>query len=127
MPFVQISLIEGKSEQVITDIADSVHESLVEHFNIPELDRFQTVCEYKKNNFKFPHTYLDIPHTENMVFIHITAKEGRTTEMKKKLYASIASGIAGKTEISEDDILIVLSENKAENWSFGQGVAQLVE
>ncbi|MBW1750946.1 MAG: tautomerase family protein [Deltaproteobacteria bacterium] len=32
-----------------------------------------------------------------------------------------------KTNISSDDVFIVLSENKEENWSFGRGQAQLVE
>ena len=81
----------------------------------------------KSNNLIFPAFYLDIPHTENIVYIHITAKEGRTVKMKKRLYAKIASLISGKTTISSEDIFIVLSENKEENWSFGRGIAQLVE
>jgi len=31
------------------------------------------------------------------------------------------------SSISSDDVFIVLSENKEENWSFGRGQAELVE
>lgn len=126
MPFVQITLLEGKSQKTIDDIADSVHEALVDEFKIPEMDRFQTIRRVVAGDLIFPPTYLDIPHTDNIVYIHITAKEGRTVKMKKKLYLKIASLISDKTDISTNDVFIVLTENKEENWSFGRGLAQLV-
>ena len=127
MPFVQITLLEGKSPKTISEIVDSVHQALVEEFKIPELDKFQAVREVKENNLIYPPSYLDIPHSENIVYIHITAKEGRTVEMKKLLYSKIALLISERTDISGDNVFIVLAENKEENWSFGRGEAQLVK
>ena len=127
MPFVQITLLKGKSPNIISNIVNSVHNALVEEFKIPELDKFQTIQEVETNNLIYPANYLGIPHSENIVYIHITAKEGRTVEMKKKLYKKIAVSISEKTNISIDDVFIVLSETKEENWSFGGGVAQLVK
>ena len=127
MPFVQIMLLEGKSSKILSAIGDSVHKALVEEFKIPELDKFQVIHEKKRNNLIFPPEYFDIPHSDNIVYIHITAKEGRTVQMKKQLYAKIAMLISEQTDISSDDVVIVLSENKGENWSFGRGLAQLVQ
>jgi len=127
MPFVQITLTKGKPPKTISTIVDSVHKALVEEFKIPELDKFQIVQEVEANNLIFPPNYLGVPHSENIVYIHITAKKGRTVEMKKQLYKKIAMLISEKTSISSDDVFIVLSENKEENWSFGRGQAQLVE
>ena len=62
-----------------------------------------------------------------MVFIHITAKEGRSVDIKRGLYAKIVALIEERTDLSSDDVIIVLSEAKAENWSFGQGKAQLAD
>ena len=126
MPFVQITLLKGKSTKTIFDIANSVHKALVEEFKIPELDRFQIIQEVESNHLIYPPNYLDVPHSKDLIYIHITAKEGRTVEMKKKLYKNIAASISEKTNISIDDVFIVLSENKEENWSFGQGLAQLI-
>jgi len=127
MPFVQISLLRGKSLKHITGISESVHQALMEEFNVPALDKFQVVHEVEPHQLVFPSSYLEIPHTEDIVYIHITCKEGRTVEMKRRLYRKIASLIASRTGLPDDDVVIVLAENAAENWSFGRGKAQLVE
>ncbi len=127
MPFVQISLASEKTDQTRKNISESVHQALVEEFGIPELDKFQVINEVAEGSLVFPCEYLGIPHTKDIVYIHITAKKGRTVKMKKKLYEKIATFINKRENISKDDIFIVLSENKEENWSFGQGKAQLVK
>ncbi|MDJ0682066.1 MAG: tautomerase family protein [Xenococcaceae cyanobacterium MO_167.B52] len=127
MPYVQISLMRGRTRESIKNISDSVHQALIDEFKIPELDKFQIVNELDENNLIFPPEYLGIPHTKNIIYIHITAKSGRTIQMKKKLYSKIATYICEKEDVSKDDIFIVLSENSEENWSFGRGEAQLVK
>lgn len=127
MPFVQISFIKGKSAKSKTNISNSIHQALVEEFGIPEPDKFQIINEVDESNIIFPPEYLNIPHSKDIIYIHITAKTGRTVEMKKNLYAKIASLICEKESISKDDVFIVLSENNEENWSFGRGKAQLVK
>lgn len=126
MPFVQVSLLKGRSKATVKAVGDAIHRALVEEFGIPELDKFQVIRELEADQLVFPPSYLEIPHSENMVYIQITAKEGRTTEMKVRLYKKIASLIHQHTGISTDDVFIVLTENRAENWSFGRGEAQLV-
>ena len=125
MPFVQITLARGRTQQVRNAITQAVHLSLVEEFHIPELDKFQIVRELDTDYLIFPSSYLDVPHTDKIIFIQITAKEGRTVEMKKRLYQKIAERVSGAADIASDDVFIVLTENKAENWSFGRGQAQL--
>ncbi len=63
----------------------------------------------------------------NIIYIVIIAKSGRTTEMKKILYERIADNISEATGHCKGDIIITLIENSEENWSFGNGKAQLVE
>ncbi|MES1159684.1 MAG: tautomerase family protein [Bacteroidota bacterium] len=125
MPFVQINLSQNLTDQVKRDISLSIHESLVNVFKIPQDDYFQVIHEIRPADLLFPESYMDIPHTNNLVYIQIIAKAGRTTDMKKELYRSIAEKIAQRTPISINDVIIVLVENLAENWSFGQGLAQL--
>ena len=127
MPFVQISLIEGKSPEHITAISDSVHQALVEEFKIPEPDKFQVINEVKPYQLIFPDSFLGVDHTDNLVYVHITAKEGRTVEIKKRMYARAVELIENCTDLSADDVIIVLSEAAAENWSFGKGKAQLAD
>jgi phenylpyruvate tautomerase PptA (4-oxalocrotonate tautomerase family) len=126
MPFVQINLAQNLTDEIKKHISGSIHESLVEVFNIPTDDFFQVIHEVRPSDLLWPDSYMDIPHTGNMVYIQIIARAGRTPEMKKALYKSIATKIAGRTPISTNDVFIVLVENTVENWSFGQGEAQYI-
>lgn len=124
MPLVRISLPEGLSADVKTAVSKSVHNALMQEFHIPADDYFHVVEEVKKGNLIYPESYLGIDHTASMIFIQITAAQGRTFEQKKGLYAQIALNIKGSTDIRKEDILIVLLENNRENWSFGNGEVQ---
>ena len=127
MPFVKISLKTGKSKDYKKAISDSIHDSLVNIFAIPKLDRFQVITEVTEENIIYPSSYMSIPHTSEIIYIHITAKKGRSSEMKKNLYESITSLIHQKTAHNIDDIMIIMVENEEENWSFGRGKAQLID
>jgi phenylpyruvate tautomerase PptA (4-oxalocrotonate tautomerase family) len=127
MPFVQINLAQHLTDEVKKNISGSIHESLVEVFKIPQDDFFQVIHEIRPADLLWPPSYMNIPHTGNMVYIQIIARAGRTPEMKKELYKSIATKIAGRTPISINDVFIVLVENTVENWSFGQGIAQYIQ
>lgn len=127
MPFVQINLAQHLTDEVKKNISSSIHESLVDVFKIPHDDFFQVIHEIRPADLLWPESYMNIPHTGNMVYIQIIARAGRTPEMKKELYKSIATKIAGTTPISINDVFIVLVENTVENWSFGQGIAQYIQ
>ena len=53
-----------------------------------------------------------------------TGKNGAT---EKDLYQSVSLKIAEYSDIKTSDIFITLNETAAENWSFGQGIAQMVK
>jgi phenylpyruvate tautomerase PptA (4-oxalocrotonate tautomerase family) len=127
MPFVQIHLDRELDAGARKAISLSIHESLMEFFHVPADDYFQVVQEYAPADLLYPSSYLGVPHSGRIVYIRITALRGRTVEMKKALYRSIAEKIAARTAIPADDVVIVLVENGSEDWSFGQGVAQMVE
>lgn len=125
MPFVKINLAQNLTDSIKKDISLAVHESLMEHFNIPPDDYFQVIHEIRQADLHYPDSYLEVPHSSSIVYIEITARYGRTVEMKKALYRAIAATIAARTLISVNDVFIVLTEVAAENWSMGQGLAQM--
>lgn len=125
MPLVRITLSEKHQEQTIHEISMAVHTSLMQEFNVPQDDFFQIIEALKKEHLKYSKSYLGIPHTEDLVFIQITAAAGRTIEQKKRLYHQISHRIATSTTIQSSDVFIVLIENTGkENWSFGNGEIQ---
>ena len=62
--------------------------------------------------------------SENVIFIEITLNVGRTVEIKKELYAGIASRLE-RVGVRPDDVVISLIEVTKENWSFGGGPGHL--
>lgn len=125
MPFVRISLPKKLSQETKNKISESIHESLIEEFHIPKDDYFHVIEELETQQIKYPESYLGISHSENIIYIQIIAGQGRTLEQKKKLYHQIATRISSETEITINNIIIVLLENNGlENWSFGNGEIQ---
>lgn len=53
--------------------------------------------------------------------------EGRTTEVKKALYKTVADKLNNQLDIRKEDVFINLVEVNKENWSFGNGIAQYAE
>ena len=126
MPFVRISMAKGKTGVFKKSVSQAVHAALVNCFEIPSDDLFQIIAEYDEENVIYPSSYMGIEHTSDILYIVITAKGGRTVDMKKSLYKMIATNIHGSTGHDTQDIIITLVENSEENWSFGRGEAQLI-
>lgn len=125
MPFVRISLPKKLSVETKNNISEAIHQSLIAEFNIPKDDYFHVIEELELHQIKYPESYLDIPHSQDIVYVQITAGQGRTLEQKKKLHHQIATRIASSTEILINNVIIILLENNGlENWSFGNGEIQ---
>ena len=126
MPFVRVSLKKRKETGFKKAISNSIHQALVDTFRIPEDDLFQIIAEFDEENVIYPSSYMGINHTSDIIYIVIIAKDGRSIEMKKSLYKSIVDNISKNTNHNKSDIFITLTENAVENWSFGNGEAQLI-
>ncbi len=126
MPFVQINVSAELDAPARKAISESIHESLVEIFRIPADDLFQTIQGLNRDSLVFPPAYLGVEHTFPFVAIQIFCREGRTVSMKEQLYARIAGRIAARTPVAAANVFIVVLENTDANWSFGNGVAQMV-
>ena len=126
MPLVRIALSKGKTPEYVRAIADGVHQALVETFNVPAADRFQLIQQYEPGSLIYDPDYLGVHRTSDVVFINITASEGRDLAAKKSLYQAVADRLADNPGLRREDVLIVLSPNKREDWSFGLGAASYV-
>ena len=126
MPFVRISLREGKPPAYRRAIADGVYEAMLATINVPAGDRFQVITEYPADGLIYDAGYLGIRRTDDVVFIQVTLNAGRSLELKKAFYARIAENLSKSPGLRKEDVLINLVEVPKENWSFGNGEAQYV-
>ena len=127
MPLVRIDLLEGKTAEFKSQLGELVYESMLETIGIPEEDKFVIVNDLKAEELIFSTNYLGVDRTDGIVIIQITMNEGRTTEVKKALYKTVADKLNSQLDIRKEDVFINLVEVNKENWSFGNGIAQYAE
>ncbi|MFS2173738.1 tautomerase family protein [Priestia megaterium] len=130
MPFVNVYYPECLlNDKKLKEVSNCIHQSLIQHFHIPKDDYFQLFLPYPSHHFFYDSQYLlenGGKRTDQMIYISITCGQGRTIQQKKKLYQSIAEELSTHLNISTNNIFITLNETPLENWSFGQGIAQMV-
>jgi 4-oxalocrotonate tautomerase len=126
MPLIQIHLMEGKKSTYIKALTDGIHKALVSAWKIPHNDRFHMITEYKKGHFHFDKTIWGVKRSDNLVAIYITSIP-RSRAMKKKLYQEFVKVLSKNPKIRKEDIFVSIVTVKKEDWSFGNGIAQLLD
>ena len=124
MPLVRISLMKGKQKGFGKKVGAVVYRTMVDTINVPAKDNFQVITEHDKNSLIYDPSYLDVQRTDGVILIQITLNEGRTVELKKAFYKTLAERLNKELGVRMEDVFISLVEVKKENWSFGNGIAQ---
>ena len=124
MPLVHIDLQKGKTIEFRQTVSNIVSQAITETVNVPANDRFQVITEHEKENLIYDLAYLGIPRTDEILFIQITLNAGRTVDLKRALYQSIADRLHEQLGVRKEDVFIGLVEVTRENWSYGNGIAQ---
>ena len=124
MPLVRISLMNGKPKDFGKRIGEVVYRTMVDTINVPANDNFQLITEHDSHTLIYDPSYLSIPLTDGIVVVQITLNEGRTVELKKAFFKTLAQRLNAELSIRTEDVFVSLVEVKKENWSFGNGVAQ---
>lgn len=126
MPLVRISMKIGRTPEQQSLIGNSVYDAMHETLNVPENDRFQILTEHSGDNLVYDPQYLNIQRTDDVLFIQVFLRKGRSTEMKQAFYRRTVDLLHQRTGLRREDVLITLSENDLADWSFGNGIAQYV-
>lgn len=127
MPLARISLLRGKSPQYLRQLSDSVHQALVDAFEVPPDDRFQVIHQHEPGELIFDTHYLCGPRSPDYVLVAITAGRMRTTHTKRTFYRRLADLLEEKPGIRPEDVMVVIATTQADEWSFGNGLATLVQ
>lgn len=123
MPLVRIDLIEGRTPNQVRDIANGIHEAIVDTYRIPERDRFQIITEHPEQHIIAQDAGLGFDRTTSVAMIHIFTQRGRSDDDKQALYKAIHDKLTA-TGLAAEDIFIGYTENGPQDWSFGYGEAQ---
>ncbi len=126
MPLVRIDVVEGRSEEGLRRLADTVQEVMLDVFAAPDRDRYQVIHEHKPGRIIAEDTGLGFERTDDVVIIQVT-QQGRTEDQKRALYAGLAHRLRERTGLAPSDLIVSVTENTRADWSFGMGRAQFLE
>lgn len=70
-------------------------------------------------------TNLGFKRTDKLVFIQVF-QQGRDAKTKQALYAALADKLKAECGVEGHDLIITVSRNEKEDWSFGNGTAQFL-
>ena len=126
MPLVHIYLQKGRSNDELQAIGDSIHDALMETWGIPKNDRFHLFHEKAKQHFDMNPNMWGVERSDALLVLHITTSP-RTQEMKLNFYKRLPEILNERLDMRSEDIFISINSNSREDWSFGNGQAQLLE
>lgn len=121
MPFARISLHRGKSPEYLERLSQSLHEALVERFEVPATDRFQVIHQHELGELIFDEHYLGGPRSHDYVLIAITAGRQRDASVKQAFYRSLVGRLQATLGLDPEDVMVVITTTAADDWSFGGG------
>jgi 4-oxalocrotonate tautomerase len=125
MPLVRIDHVASKPASFRAAISQGIQDAMMATFNVKEDDRFQVISEHTPGTaIVHAPSYVGIKYSDELTIIQITCNDTRTLDQKRALFAAIADNLAANPGLRREDIVVSLVEVKAENWSFGNGIAQ---
>lgn len=127
MPYARISLLKGKSPHYLAALSDGLHRALVDAFEVPQNDRFQVIHQHEVGEIVFDRGYLCGPRSDDYVLIAITAGRPRTTATKQAFYRRLTELLGHAPGLRAEDVMVVITTTQADDWSFGAGLATLVD
>ncbi|HEX7855431.1 MAG TPA: tautomerase family protein [Sphingobium sp.] len=122
MPLVRVTMIKGKSPEYIKHLSQSIYQSLVEAYLMPENDMFQIIEQLEPEALIYDRRFgIEGERSDDFVLINIES-DARRRDEKQAFVARLVEKLATSPGLSPDDVFVRLSTNTVmEDWSFGSG------
>ncbi|MGB6205762.1 tautomerase family protein [Mycobacterium sp.] len=125
MPLLYVDVIEGRAPAEIQALLNAIHDAVVEAFQVPHRDRYQVVRTHPAHEIVALDTGLGIPRSSELVILHVVSRR-RPREFKERFYKLVAANLAERCGLAPADLIVSVTENDDEDWSFGHGRAQFL-
>ena len=126
MPLITINITMGMTEESIDHLQKTIHACFVRAWGIPENGGFYVINEYKKSRIRISRTMWGIHRSEQPPLLLQITSSPRSKELKLELFRILAEELE-RQGIRKEDLFISISPTQREDWSFGNGVAQLLQ
>tara|TARA_B100000029_G_C17598768_1_gene965060 strand:+ start:2440 stop:2805 length:366 start_codon:yes stop_codon:yes gene_type:complete len=120
MPFITITLLEGKDKKYIKEVSDGINSAVIETMEFPEDDRFQVVHQVSQDCLQYQ------DRIEDRIMMHLVMRAGRSDKLKQAFYKKVVKNLSEKPGIKPENVFITITENHDIDFSFKNGIAQFV-
>ena len=118
MPLVRIDVTEGRNEEELKVLMDTVQECAVSAFEVPQRDRYQILTEHKPGRMVLLDTGLGFERTDNAIVIQVFTSP-RATVMKKKFCELMSEKLNTNCGLDPKDLLKITSVLKRIRINYG--------
>ena len=125
MPLITINIAEGMTEEAIDQLQKTIHTCFVRAWGIPENGGFYVINEHKKSHMRISRSMWGINRSEHSPLLLQITSSPRSKELKIELFRVLSEEIE-KQGIQKEDLFISIIPTQREDWSFGNGIAQLL-
>lgn len=120
MPVVEIFMRRGRTPAEIAVITDTLHDALVEAYEVPRGDRFQIVHQQEPHEFVFDAHFMG-PRSEKFLLVRVIAGRDRPVETKRKLYSLIADNLERNGAVARSDVFVIVDNVQPTDFSVSNG------
>ena len=120
MPFVTITLLEGKGKEYIKAVSDGINSAVIETMDFPDDDRFQVVHQVSQDCLQYQN------RSDDRIMMHLVMRAGRSNKSKQAFYKKVVENLSENPGIKPENIFITITENHDIDFSFRDGIAQFV-
>ena len=126
MPLVRIDVQSGRTPTQLRRLADVVQEVMLEVFAAPPRDRYQIITEHPVGQLIVEDTGLGLERSDGVTVVQIV-QQGRDARRKRAAYARLAERLDAEGLVRPEDLVVSVTANEREDWSFGLGRAQFLD
>jgi phenylpyruvate tautomerase PptA (4-oxalocrotonate tautomerase family) len=126
MPLIRIDVVaDQRSSAELGELQSTVHDAMVAAFEVPLRDRYQILQQHRREHLVVEDTGLGIDRSADVVVLSVTSRP-RPREQKLALYSELATRLQHRCGLEPSDLVVSITENTDDDWSFGHGRAQFV-
>lgn len=125
MPLIKIYLSENQSDEYLNKVSEALHSALVETFLVPKQDCFQIVHRLSNKQRIYDANYAcpdSKSRSEDWLLFDIRAGKPRDKNIKKTFYKALAKKLEQAVGLNPRDLMIIISTNHIDEWSFSDGL-----
>ena len=127
MPLTRIDMPGGKTPEHRAAVADAVQEALHAALGVPREERFQVLAEHAPGALVIDGGYLGVSRSPETIIVQVFLNRGRAAGLKRRFYKALAEMLQARAGLRREDLVVSLVEVGPEDWSFGNGEAQLAK